>query len=368
MTARPQILNSSDGHWFFKSRAAGFWCGPANKPLMEALLDRLARAGVPMSPAVRAAFLSVDVGEYTDYELAAFFEDLPLVFLETRAGGVKTISAPHMIATMLHHLELAPGQEVCILGAKGGYIAALIAEIVGPTGGVVLVDPNREVIKHVRACLAHDTIRVRKMARLDHAPPHLPEPLHRVLVTGSVPHLPAWLARRMSEGGFALAPIGGRLHQRLEKLEKVGDAFESTDLGGVIFGPVDIADTEPEPFSPASLAELMQEAAALGEEMDVLSNEDVQRLQGLAGVLVNLHEEPDLPTLGEPEEGDGVPWVFDVDRHEDHPVLDVLLAEIDWLAPLWPTLLALVDVRIMRPGVDDEGGGGVFGRHTDLEP
>ena len=236
------------------------------------------------------------------------------------------------------------------------------------SSGVVLVDPNREVIKHVRACLAHDTIRVRKMARLDHAPPHLPEPLHRVLVTGSVPHLPAWLARRMSEGGFALAPIGGRLHQRLEKLEKVGDAFESTDLGGVIFGPVDIADTEPEPFSPASLAELMQEAAALGEEMDVLSNEDVQRLQGLAGVLVNLHEEPDLPTLGEPEEGDGVPWVFDVDRHEDHPVLDVLLAEIDWLAPLWPTLLALVDVRIMRPGVDDEGGGGVFGRHTDLEP
>ena len=84
------------------------------------LIQRLERAGVPINSSISAAMRSVDVGEFTDYELEPFWHDRPLVFLETTKGGVKTISAPHMISTMLHHLELAPGQEVLILGAKGG--------------------------------------------------------------------------------------------------------------------------------------------------------------------------------------------------------------------------------------------------------
>ena len=199
------------------------------------LIVRLQTAVVPMNSSISAAMRSVDVGRYTDYELEPFWHDRPLVFLESSKGGGKTISAPHMIAKMLYHLELAPGQEVLILGAKGGYIAALIAHIVGPEGGVVVVDPSREVVDHVREKISTitetHTVRVRKMRQLTHCPPQLPEPLDRVLVTGSLESLPNWLESRMVDGGFTIAPIGGRFSQHLVKRERIAEGWLDTDLG-----------------------------------------------------------------------------------------------------------------------------------------
>ena len=84
------------------------------------LIQRLENAGVPIDTNISAAMRSVDVGEFTDYELETFWHDRPLVFLETSKGGIKTISAPHMVATLLSHLELSEGQDVVIIGAKGG--------------------------------------------------------------------------------------------------------------------------------------------------------------------------------------------------------------------------------------------------------
>ena len=59
---------------------------------LRAEIQRLETAGVPMNPSISAAMRSVEIGEYTDYELDPFWHDRPLVFLETSRGGVKTIS------------------------------------------------------------------------------------------------------------------------------------------------------------------------------------------------------------------------------------------------------------------------------------
>ena len=341
------------------------------------LIERLQKAGVPMNSSISAAMRSVDVGEYTDYELEPFWHDRPLVFLETSKGGVKTISAPHMIAKMLYHLELAPGQEVLILGAKGGYIAALIAHIVGPEGGVVVVDPSREVVDHVRERISTvtetHTVRVRKMRQLNHCPPQLPEPLDRVLVTGALENLPNWLESRMGQGGFTIAPIGGRFSQHLVKRERVSDGWLDTDLGGVLFGPVDIADTEPEPLSAKTLAELLREGAILGDEIGMFNEEILQRLNHLSASLEALPE--NLEPLPEPPNlEDEPPWAMDSDAWIDeiHPVADLLNAEMDWLGDVWQLLITLVDVRLMQPGrpdaEDDEEPIGGFGRHSALVP
>ena len=341
------------------------------------LIQRLENADVPISSQISAAMRSIDVSSFTDYDLEPFWHDRPLVFLETSRGGVKTISAPHMIATMLHHLELHSGQEVLILGAKGGYVASLIAHIVGPEGGVVVVDPSREVVDHVRERLIPvtqtHTVRVRKMRQLDYCPPQLPEPLDRVLVTGSVEGLPDWLTSRMADGGFAIAPIGGRYSQHLMKIERVGSDWLETNLGGVLFGPVDIADTEPEPLSANTLAELLREGAILGQEIGILDEEIIQNLLSLSSSLEELPD--DLQPMPEIQRFEGDPlWAFDSDMWVDevHPVADLLSAEMDWLGDVWPILLTLVDIRLMQPGnpdVDDHDGQvGGFGRHGDLVP
>ncbi|MBT6844714.1 MAG: hypothetical protein HOA11_03060, partial [Euryarchaeota archaeon] len=122
---------------------------------MPALLKRLEKGGIVVPNLVKKAMIKVDVSDFTDYDVEPFFADRPIPFIETDEGGIKTISAPHMIVTLLHHLELSEGQEVVILGAKGGYIAALIAIIVGENGRVRLLDPSQIAVEHVQSRLTH---------------------------------------------------------------------------------------------------------------------------------------------------------------------------------------------------------------------
>ena len=84
------------------------------------LLNRIEDSGMVVPVHVREAMCSLHLEQFTSYDYDCFFHDRPVVFMETKNGGVKTISAPHMIVTLLHQLELAEGQEVLILGSKGG--------------------------------------------------------------------------------------------------------------------------------------------------------------------------------------------------------------------------------------------------------
>ncbi len=374
---------------------------------MTALLERLSRAGLPLTDEIRQAMLSVDIQDFSNADPRTFWHDHPLVFLRTEAGGVKTISAPHMVVTMLGHLELHAGHDVLVLGAKGGYMAALIAHIVGDSGSVTVVDPSRQVVDHVRTRLARNggggPIKVRKLIRLESAPPHLPLPLQRVLVTGSLRELPEWIDSRLDDGGFAIAPLGNRNGQRLVKRERQGEQRLDTDLGGVIFGPVDIAETESMGSNIDALADMFDEGAAIAEEIGALEVEDRMRLRRLANAIRDLPD--DLPPLrpaakdhervdeeadeGEPEQAEEggeageedsyiIEMAFsavagdDLMENADHPLLDLLWAEMHWLGPIIAVLESLLDLRLQHPGDPeqptarfDEGG---FGSHGDLVP
>ena len=346
---------------------------------MDELLGRLQRAGLPLNETIHNAMMSVDIENFTDYDPMPFWHDRPLVFTETEQGGVKTISAPHMVVTLLHHLELSEGQQVLVLGAKGGYLSALIAEIVGPEGCVTVVDPNRQVIEHVRTRLSdhlgNSRFTVRKMHALNRAPPNLPDPLNRVLVTGSLPSLPNWLEQRVGEGGFVIAPLGGRVSQRLVKRERQTEMVD-TDLGGVLFGPVDITETENEPTGPEQLAVLFEDALEVGSELGIFPDEAVLQLADLVG---ELRELPDtLPPLflhqveeEDWEDEEGIVFELeDMGLEEDHPIFQLLAEAAEWLTPLWPTLLALFETHMQHPGAPDEEEeeGHGFGTHGDLVP
>jgi protein-L-isoaspartate O-methyltransferase len=317
---------------------------------MPALLRRLAKGGIEVPEHVEKAMLKVDIADFTDYDVEPFFADRPIPFLETDEGGIKTISAPHMIATLLHHLELSIGQEVVVLGAKGGYIAALIAMIVGEKGRVRLLDPSKLAVEHVQSRLTHwPTVESRVLEAVEVAPVAFPGELNRVLITGQIRELPGWISSRIVDGGFALAPLGNTAGQHLMKIERQGDEMYSTDLGPVSFGPIDVKDSETGPMNPNELADLLELTMETCEELEMVDEDEALALRDL---IVELRQLPaDLPPPGE----GGIPM-------SEHPMIQLMWDASPSFLRLWPMLQMMLHPNLAQPGAvdwndddDDEG-------------
>ena len=315
---------------------------------MQDLLQRLKKGGIEVPEHVKKAMLKVEIADFTDYDVEPFFADRPVPSLGADEGGLKTISAPHMIATLLHHLELSEGQEVVVLGAKGGYVAALIAMIVGENGRVRLLDPSQLAVEHVQSRLTHwPTVESRVLEAVEVAPVAFPGELNRVLITGQIRELPEWLASRVVDGGFALAPLGNTAGQHLMKLERQGEEMFSTDLGPVSFGPIDVKDTETGPMNPNELADLLELTLETCEELEMGEEDERIALQDL---IVELRQLPaDLPPPGE----GGIPM-------SEHPMVQLMWEAAPSFLRLWPMLQMMLHPNLAQPGAvdwdeDDDG-------------
>lgn len=305
------------------------------------LLRRLEKGGIPVSQAIREAMLSVDVEDFTDYDTEAFYVDRPVPFMETEQGAIKTISAPHMVATLLHHMELKPGEEVVILGAKGGYLAALVARIVGDEGLVRVLDPSKDAVLHVRSRLTHwPTVETRELESVDVAPVAFPGEIQRVLVTGQLTALPKWMEDRLVDGGFILAPIGPKSGQQLVKIERQGDTVMPTELGPVAFGPVDVRQAEQGPMDANELADLLELAIQTCEDLELIEQEERHAMEDL---IINLRDLPDdLPPPGE----GGLPM-------DEHPMVRLMWQAAPSFFRLWPMLQTMIHPNLAQPGAPE---------------
>lgn len=315
---------------------------------MLALIERLRNASVDIDERLEAAMMEVDVRNFSDLDPTPFFHDRPLVFLETPTGGVKTISAPHMIASLLLNLELETGQTVLLLGSKGGYMGAIIAELVGPEGEVIILDPSSEVVEYALERLhSYSNVRVLKLEDIAIAPTGIPGQLSRVLITGSLRQPPEWLTNSLEDGGFLIAPLGNSMHQTLIKRENQGGEMLDTDLGNVVFGPVDIAESEPSLPGPHELADMLEEAGLVIRDNFALEHLHISRLDNLVANLRQLPEDLKPPKITHPGEDDDK-------ESRDHPLLKILEDEGEWLSGLWPLMAMLFDVRMTHPGAPDD--------------
>jgi protein-L-isoaspartate O-methyltransferase len=246
-----------------------------------------------------------------------------------------------MIVTLLHHLELSEGQEVVILGAKGGYIAALIAIIVGENGRVRLLDPSQLAVEHVQSRLTHwPTVESRVLEAVEIAPVAFPGDLNRVLITGQVRELPEWLSSRIVDGGFALVPLGNTAGQHLMKIERQSEEMLSTDLGPVSFGPVDVKDSETGPMNPDELADLLELTMETCEELEMI---DEQETNALLDLIASLRQLPaDLPPPGD----GGIPM-------SEHPMVQLMWEASPSFLRLWPMLQMMLHPNLAQPGAID---------------
>ncbi|OCK86204.1 protein-L-isoaspartate O-methyltransferase [Lepidopterella palustris CBS 459.81] len=104
--------------------------GATNAALIKNMVDN----GLITSERVKNAMLGVDRAHYAPSHP---YEDSPQPI-----GHRATISAPHMHAHACEHLlpYLNPGSRVLDIGSGSGYLTAVFANLVGPSGTVIGVD------------------------------------------------------------------------------------------------------------------------------------------------------------------------------------------------------------------------------------
>ena len=267
---------------------------------MSELLERLEAAGIPLDDLTKSAMIDIDPSDFTDFDLEGFWHDKPIPFLFTGFGATRTISAPHMIATLLHHLEITIGQDIMLIGSKGGYLAAIIDRMVGKDGTVTILEPHDEVRLHTEERLEkHLCSGVIKLLRPNDVSEieRLSGGFARVLITGSVREIPDSIGDLVIDGGFVLGPFGGPVHQRLLKREKQDGDWFDTDLGGVIFGPMDVGESETSPLDPISLANHIEDAFDLVDGMIEIEESTCARIRNL--ILALREMPPDVPYIDE---------------------------------------------------------------------
>ena len=170
---------------------------------------------------IAGAMLAVRRHAFVPRESAPFaYDDEPLAL----GYGEATISAPSMVALMLEAVDLRSGECVLEVGGGMGYLAALLAELVGPEGRVYAVEIDPALAREGERRLAAEGYadRVHVFARDGSA--GLPElaPFDAVVVSCAATEiLPAW-KEQVRDGGRVVAPVGDRWQQLLLTYTRTG--------------------------------------------------------------------------------------------------------------------------------------------------
>lgn len=176
------------------------------------LVGRLVAGGRISTPAVEGAFRTVPRHVFLPglpAERAYADEAVPIKWQDGVA--ISSVSQPSMMAIMLEQLDLRPAQRVLEIGAGSGYNAALIARIVGPSGLVVSIDIDQDLVDSAAAHLTAAGVDGVQLACADGAGGFpAAAPYDRIVLTvGSGDIQPSWV-EQLAPAGRLLLPLSIR--------------------------------------------------------------------------------------------------------------------------------------------------------------
>jgi protein-L-isoaspartate(D-aspartate) O-methyltransferase len=164
----------------------------------------------------------------------AAYGDAPLPI-----GHGQTISQPYIVARMTELLGVGPGDKVLEIGTGSGYQAAVLAEVVGPTGSVYTIEIVKPLGEQAREALAeqgYDNIHLRIGDGYKGWPEQ--EPFDAIIVTAAPPEVPRPLLDQVKIGGRIVLPVGA-VWQDLQVLTKRADGtFDRQNVLPVRFVPM----------------------------------------------------------------------------------------------------------------------------------
>ena len=88
-------------------------------------------------------------------DLDAAYKDQPVFIRWVEGIPISSSTQPTMMAIMAEQLRLEPGCRVLEIGAGTGYNAAILAHVVGPTGSVITVDIEQDIVDEAASNLSN---------------------------------------------------------------------------------------------------------------------------------------------------------------------------------------------------------------------
>ncbi len=177
--------------------------------LHAALVDHLLALGVLTQPSVVSAFRAVPRHLFLPtLPIEAVYRDEAIPTKMENGRAISASSQPTIMAIMLEQLNVRPGQRVLEIGAGTGYNAALLGHLVGPSGQVVTVDIDEDLVAAARGHLAAANSSNVQVVRGDGGDGYAPgAPYDRIILTvGAWDIPPAWYDQ-LSPGGTLVLPL-----------------------------------------------------------------------------------------------------------------------------------------------------------------
>ena len=151
-------------------------------------------------------------------------------------GYGQTISQPYVVALMTQHLAIRPGDTVLEIGTGSGYQAAILAELTDQVYTIEIIEPLGQQAAATLKKLGynvHGKIGDGYYGWEENAP------FDAIIVTCAPDHVPQPLLKQLKDGGRMVIPVGPPgYYQTLWLIERNGEQFQSTNLGGVVFVPL----------------------------------------------------------------------------------------------------------------------------------
>ena len=185
------------------------------------LVDSLAWGGHIRTANVRAAFTAVRRHHLLpDTSLADVYGDRAITLKTAEAGGplpegriLSSATMPSLLARILEQAAIQPGMRVLQVGTGPGYLAALLAHIVGPAGRVVSVEIDPALSAAAAARLARFGYRPVECVVADGLHGHRPSaPYDRIIATASSIEVPASWLDQLSDDGVVVLPLSLAQH------------------------------------------------------------------------------------------------------------------------------------------------------------
>ena len=133
----------------------------------------------------------------------------------------QTISQPLMVALMSEALALKGDEQILEVGTGSGYQTAILAEIIGPQGGLWSIERHADLSESASGrliALGYEDVHL----RVGDGSLGLPEqaPYDAMLIAAAAPRCPPALWDQLRLGGRMVIPVGQTEQQQLVVLEK----------------------------------------------------------------------------------------------------------------------------------------------------